>query len=177
MANVLKLVNGIARMVGLVTGDIYEGTQIVPGGGYSINDLVTLPDSGTYESKDLEVHLAGQFLEVDINYEYVGSVTRTQIKLLMDIAEGLRLQFRVEGDPTVIYDDVWVVPSGGYTTGDPIDVPNSGSFYGKEMKIYINGQFAEALYDYNAVGSAPYTQISVLADLFAKERVRFRKIS
>lgn len=75
------------------------------------------------------------------------------------------------------YDETLVVNAGGITTGTPITLPNSGSYTGDELEVFLNGQFLEPVIDFNIEGvSPPYTQISLTFDVNEGERLRFRKI-
>lgn len=94
MASIAKIVNGVVRMV--TTSPQYNQTVAVPVGGYASGLTLTLPASGTYLSADLQVLLDGTLLELGQDYNYVGSGTRTQITLLVDLFEGERLMYRVD---------------------------------------------------------------------------------
>ena len=108
MAKKLTLVNGIPRMVDeSASPAIYdEYIDIVISGASGDNQLngpisagvgVSLPDSGTYESHELEVYLSGQRLEDIIDYAYVGpSGTRTDVAFTFDLEVGDRIRFRVD---------------------------------------------------------------------------------
>jgi len=54
----------------------------------------TLPNAETYKSTELEVYLNGQLLENLIDYNYVGSIPRTQVTFTFDILTTDRLRFR-----------------------------------------------------------------------------------
>jgi hypothetical protein len=158
------------------TTSIYDEVVVVPAGGYSINTIITLPNSGSYDGADLEVYLEGQFLEEGQDYEYVGSGSgKTQIKVINHAwQEGERARYRIEGIAAAIYDEVYVIPAGGLATGTEITLPNSGSYGGDDLEVYLGGQFLEPLFDYNYIGSAPYTKIALTFDIDEDERLRFR---
>jgi len=59
-------------------------------------------------------------------------------------------------------------------TGDPITLPDSGTYEGNELEIYLNGNRMEDVADYNWLGSGTRTQISFTFDLEVGDRVRFR---
>jgi hypothetical protein len=179
MANTaLRLVNGIGRMqtiTGLDTSLIYDETidvsSVIPFG-----TNITLPNAGTYQSKELEVYLNGQFLEVGQHFNYVGTGTRTQIVMISrTLGDQDFLRFRKEGDPSLIYDES-LVP-GVLVANTPITLPNSGVFGGSDLRLYRNGQFLTHIFDYNYIGSMPpYTQFSLTFDLGATDRIRMRKV-
>lgn len=94
MAKFLRIINGVARMAneaGSVT--IYEETYTV-GSTITAGTSVTLPNSGTYTSDDIEVYLGGQKLDSLIDYNYVGSPPRTQVSFTFDLVTGDSLMFR-----------------------------------------------------------------------------------
>lgn len=57
---------------------------------------ITLPNSGTYQSDELEVYLNGQRLHLVIDYSYVGGPPRNKIILTFDLYSGDTLRFRTE---------------------------------------------------------------------------------
>lgn len=94
MGKFLRIINGAARQVEESgTPTIYEET-------YSVNSTITtgtpitLPASGTYNSDDLEVYLNGQKLDSLVDYNYVGSVPRTQVSFTFDLLDGDDVLFR-----------------------------------------------------------------------------------
>ena len=108
MAKKLALVNGLPRMIdesGSPT--IYDDYLKVVSSGASgeneINladvetgDLITLPNSGTYEGDELELYLNTDRLHDVFDYNYVGSGTRTQVSMTFDLEVGDLLRFRVD---------------------------------------------------------------------------------
>lgn len=175
MAKAGAIINGVIRMVDLSIEVNYDETLVVSEGGYSANDVITLPASGNYNSLDLMVFLNGQFLEPGADFDYEGVAPRTQIRLLReDLIEGDRLRLRVLGDPLLIYDETVVVPEGGFDAGTNITLPNSKTYADVELMVYLDGQLLEPLFDYNFVGTIPRTQIQLAAELFENERLRFR---
>ena len=174
----LKLVNGIPRMqiIAATSGAVYDKTYTVPGGGISAGTPITLPDAGTYEDIDLEVFRGGQFLEPGgIDYNYVGSGTRTQITLTEDLSEGELIRFRVEDAALTIYDETTVVGAGGISTGTSITLPGGGDYVGDDLEVFLNGEFMDQGIDWSTVGAAPRTQIQMTFDLVEGDRLRFRK--
>lgn len=77
--------------------DIYDETVVIGAGGLVAGSNITLPSAQEYEDTDLQVYLDGHFLEVVQDYNYVGSVPRTQIQTVFDLNEGERVRFRIEG--------------------------------------------------------------------------------
>lgn len=98
MATGLRLISGIPRMqdVSVVPGDIYDETTLM-GAPVTAGVSITLPASETYEDKELKIELNGQLLEAVIDYNYVGSIPRTQIQMTFDLVVGDRLRFK-KGD-------------------------------------------------------------------------------
>lgn len=103
----LKLINGIPTMTDESSAvPIYdEYISIVTSGASGDNELngpisavtnITLPNSGSYIDRELEVYLNGQRLEYIIDYEYVGSGAKTQLYIVFDLVVGDRLRFRVD---------------------------------------------------------------------------------
>lgn len=104
MANFLRGVNGVGRSfaesgtptVYLQTIDIVAaapvGNQLV--GPILAGSNITLPASGTYTGDELIVTLNGQYLDPVLDYNYVGSGSRTQISMTFDLIVGDRLDFK-----------------------------------------------------------------------------------
>ena len=69
---------------GEINGPITTGTPI------------TLPSSQTYESDELEVYINGMRVESLIDYNYVGSIPRTQVSFTFDIIVGDIIRFRID---------------------------------------------------------------------------------
>ena len=107
MANKLALINGLPRMVAeSAAPTIYDESLLVVAGSPGVGEIlgpintgnpITLPNSGTYESLELEIYLAGQRLEDVGDYNFVGGgPTRTQISFTFDIIVGDQIKFRVD---------------------------------------------------------------------------------
>jgi len=79
------------------SGAIYDEVIVIGSGGLSAGSLITLPGLKTYNDIDLKVYLNGQYLEVVEDYNYVGSIPRTQIQTVIDLFENERLRLRIEG--------------------------------------------------------------------------------
>ena len=175
----LKLVSGVPRMreiIGSSGSAVYDETYVVPGGGITAGTPVTLPNAGAYDDIDLEVYISGQFLEPSaIDYSYVGAgPSRTQVTFTEDLIEGERIRFRVEDSSVTIYDEITIVGVGGITTGTNIPLPNTGTYAGDDLEIYLNGEFMEKDLDWNEVGAQPRTNIQMTFDLVDGDRLRFR---
>lgn len=54
---------------------------------------ITLPNSGEYTDTELLVELNGQLLRSTIDYNYLGSIPRTQISILRDLTAGWTVRF------------------------------------------------------------------------------------
>ena len=154
---------------------IYDENFTVSAGGLAINDLVTLPNSGSYTDKDLEVYFNGQLLEDGIDFDYVGSDPRTQIKVLRTFEENEEIRFRNEFEAVDVYDETIVVGAGGLSAGSTVTLPATETYTDIDLTVYLDGQLLEAGQDYNYVGVAPRTQIQLVIDLLETERLRFRK--
>lgn len=107
MGKKLQLVNGIPKMIDeSATPPIYdEYIDIVASGASGDNALnvpvaagtpITLPNSGTYISEELEVYIGGQRLEDFVDYNYVGTGVRSQISMTFDLEVSDRIRFRVD---------------------------------------------------------------------------------
>jgi hypothetical protein len=175
MASVLSLINGKPRtiQIGGASG-IYDETYTVGSGGLPVNSIITLPNAGEYESADLKVFLHGQFWEDGVDFNYVGSGTRTQIEILEALNEGDTLRFRVEGSAGSIYDETIVIGAGGLAASSLVTLPNSKTYNDVDLKVFLNGQFLEVVEDFTYVGSIPRTQIQTVFDLEEGERLRLR---
>jgi len=105
-STVLTLVNGVPRSVSApVYVPIYETSlQLVsgsPGAGQITGPIVagtniTLPSGQQYNSTDLTVFLNGDRMEAVYDYNYVGTVPRTQIQMTFNLVVGDLLVFRVD---------------------------------------------------------------------------------
>ena len=80
-----------------------------------------------------------------------------------------------EASTTTIYDQSIDVASP-ITTGTPVTLPASGTYYSQELEVYFNGQVLDDVTDYNFVGSPPRTQVAFTFDLVIGDKIRFRKI-
>jgi hypothetical protein len=105
----LQLVNKLPRMTAESSSGptIYDEYLTVVSSGASgdheINvadaeagDSITLPLSGTYEGDELEIYYNNTRLEDVVDYNWVGSGTRTQISLTFNAKTGDRIRFRVD---------------------------------------------------------------------------------
>lgn len=155
---------------------IYDETYTVPGGGLSSGSNITLPNSGTYENKDLRVYVNGQLWEDGVDFDYVGAAGpgKTEIQILQDLEAGELVRFRVQGTAISIYDETVVIGAGGLVAGSNITLPNSETYDDIDLQVYLDGHFLQVVEDYNYVGSIPRTQIQTVFDLNEGERVRFR---
>jgi hypothetical protein len=97
MASFLQLINGVPRMVADTT--VYDQTYTIPAGGVSAGVPITLPSSKTYNSSELEVQLNGVGMFVTSDYNYVGSVPRTQISFTYDLPQNYVVRFRIDRLP------------------------------------------------------------------------------
>lgn len=96
MAKVLTIVNGVPRMIEVVSGGAVYEEVIVIGSNYPNGGFFTLPNSKTYSGKELEVYLNDGYLEAGEDYEYSGiAPNRTQINVIIPLVNTDRLRFRI----------------------------------------------------------------------------------
>lgn len=102
MAKKLALVNGIPRMTEeSASPAIYSQTYTVPS-LITAGTAITLPASGSYVGEELEVRLNGVRQEIVLDYNYVGSGTKTQISFTFDLYASPSadiINFRVDRAP------------------------------------------------------------------------------
>lgn len=170
----LSLINGIGRMITVSSLSAFYDEKITYNSTVTAGSNITLPSSGQYSGTDLRVFLAGIFLEVGVDYTYVGTAPRTQIQILLDITSGDTLRFRrnLSADPVYIYDQV--VTGSNVTAGNNITLPLSKTYQDAELELYLGGQLLQPVVDYNYVGSIPRTQVTLTFDLYSTDRLRFR---
>lgn len=104
----LALINGIPRMTAESGSPIIydEYLDVVVSGASGPNQInqasattgtsITLPVSGTYIGLELEVYLNGTRVEDVIDYNFVGSGTKTQVAFTFDLVASDRVRFRVD---------------------------------------------------------------------------------
>lgn len=91
-----------------------------------------------------------------------------------------------ESSATTIYDERLTVVSGApansnevtgpVTTGVSVTLPNSGTYSGLELQVYLNGDRIEPVFDYNYVGTGgSKTQIQFTFDLVVGDTIDFVK--
>jgi hypothetical protein len=84
----LALVNGRPKMTAeAASPTIYDETYTLVS-NISTGTPITLPNSGTYTSEELEVRLNGIRMDSGIDYNFVGSPPRTQISFTFDLLGG-----------------------------------------------------------------------------------------
>lgn len=73
------------------------------------------------------------------------------------------------------YDDTYsvVVDVAGPSL---VTLPSSGTYDSDELIVELNGQALRPTEDYTFAGSPPRTQVSIIQDLKAGDKVRFRKV-
>jgi hypothetical protein len=173
----LTLINGRPQMATVSTVTAIYDQTFAAVANYSSGTLITLPNGGVYQNKDLRVYLNGAFWEANIDYTYPsGSPPFTQIEILQNIVLNDSLHFRINqsANPLTIYDQVIIVNST-ITTGTNITLPSSQTYSDVELEVYLNGQLMQSVVDYNYVGALPpRTQIAMTFDLIAGDRLRFR---
>jgi len=100
------------------------------------------------------------------------------------IVNGIPRMVEESGTPPIYDDYLDVVQSGASganeinvsdgETGDPVTLPNGGTYEGDELEVYLNGNRLEDVADYNWLGSGTRTQLAFTFDLEVGDRVRFR---
>lgn len=99
------------------------------------------------------------------------------------LSNGIPRSFNEASSVTIYDEELEVVQSGAGAgeinvadaeTGDPITLPSGQTYEDDELEIYLNGQRAGVLSDYNYVGGIPRTQISFTFDLVVGDVIRFR---
>lgn len=100
MSKILKLVNGVPRMVALNVADtsIYN-QQLNINSTITAGTSISLPSSGTYNSTELHIFLNGVRLYFTEDYTHIGSAPRTQVQFLFDLVDGDQLLFHREWNP------------------------------------------------------------------------------
>jgi len=97
MAKVLRLVNGLPRMIDEASSVvIYDETSVIGPGGVTTGASFTLPAGRTYIGIELEIYLNGQRLEDVLDYNFVGSGSRTQVSFTFDLVQGDVVRFRID---------------------------------------------------------------------------------
>lgn len=92
---------------------------------------------------------------------------------VLRLSNGVARGFQ-DGSSITIYDEYVTIGVGGLAANTAITLPLSQTYTADELEVYINGQRADVLIDFNYVGSAPRTQITITFALFEGEIIRFR---
>ena len=88
------------------------------------------------------------------------------------------------GSPPIYNEYLTVVASGAGAneinvgdaeSGDYITLPNSGTYEGEELWVFLNGNHLAYPFDYNYVGSGTMTQVSMTFDLVVGDVILFIK--
>lgn len=81
-----------------------------------------------------------------------------------------------ESASPAIYDESVVLVSN-VNAGVNYTLPNSGSYSGDELEVYLDGQVLDSGSDFNFVGAGPTrTQVAFTFNLIIGDNIRFRKI-
>jgi len=94
MGKFLRLSNGVPRSFDESSSVTIYDQAIDVGSIITTGTAVTLPASGTYDSQELEVYLNGQVLDDVTDYNFVGTVPRTQVAFTFQLEVGDRIRFR-----------------------------------------------------------------------------------
>lgn len=97
MTQFLTLVNGVPRMRSESSSlTIYDEEVEIGAGGLTTGTALSLPESGSYNSDELEVYLNGQRLDVLLDYNYYGTVPRTAVTFTFDLVHYDVIRFRID---------------------------------------------------------------------------------
>jgi len=90
-----------------------------------------------------------------------------------------------EASSNPIYDEELLVVSSGasgeneingpISAGTSITLPNSGTYEGEELEIFVNKFVQEDVLDFNYVGSGTKTQVQFTFDMEVDDVIVFRK--
>ena len=94
MGKFLRLIAGVPRSVDEAASSTIYDQAIDVASPITTGTPVTLPSGGTYDSQELEVYFNGQVLDDVTDYNFVGSVPRTQVAFTFDLIVGDRIRFR-----------------------------------------------------------------------------------
>lgn len=102
---------------------------------------------------------------------------------VLSLVNGIPRMVDESGSPAIYDVNILVVSGtpadqyelqGPIDTGTPITLPESKTYLGEELEVYLNDIREDELIHYNQVGSGTKTQISFLFDLIVGDRIRFR---
>ena len=91
----------------------------------------------------------------------------------LSLVNGLARMTAESSNPT-IYDQSYTAV-GAITSGTPITLPNSGTYTGLELEVFLNGIRINLTSDFSYVGSGTKTQISMAYNLENNDVLRFCK--
>lgn len=93
MTNFLRISNGYARPYSESSAVPIYTQAYVPGLTITAGTAVTLPSSGTYTGKELMIFVNGVKSEYLIDFNYVGSGTKTQVSFTFDLKSSDNIEF------------------------------------------------------------------------------------
>lgn len=96
MGKVLRIVNGIPRQVDESASPVIYDEVVTINTTITTGTSLTLPSSRTYDSAELEIYLNTQRLVPLVDYNYVGSVPRTQVSFTFDLLNTDRIRYRID---------------------------------------------------------------------------------
>jgi hypothetical protein len=88
MGRFLRLSNGVQRSFDESSSTTIYDQVVSVGSTINAGTNITLPASQTYNSSELEIVFNGQFLIPGTDYNYIGTVPRTQISFNMSLISG-----------------------------------------------------------------------------------------
>lgn len=91
---VLALINGVPRS-GPASGVTIYDQRYAVSGPITAGIPVTLPASQTYSNSELQIYLNGDRLEATYDYNYVGSIPRTQVTFTFALVSNDAVDFRI----------------------------------------------------------------------------------
>ncbi len=88
------------------------------------------------------------------------------------IVNGVWRQKTMPGTATA-YEEAYSV-SSTITAGSNVTIPNSQSYDGSELFVFVNGQALYEPTDFQYVGTSPRTQVAFTFDLFSGDVILFK---
>lgn len=95
MGKFLRLSNGVARSFEEAAGTPAYNEVIDVASDISAGTPVTLPNSGTYEDKEILIFVNGKYIQLGEGWNLVGVAPRTQVSFSDDILTGDLISFYI----------------------------------------------------------------------------------
>lgn len=167
MARTLSIINGVPRAIDVVPGtDIYEETTVIQGEvSFSSGSVTHAGTTSTYlvsPQPDLNLQIGDIVTISGFSANNNGTFEVTGVT-----AAEISVENTSGSDQTLF-------PTVGSIVLETFELPNGKTYTDKELEVYLNDSVLEVGQDYEYVGAAPRTQIKMLTDLVATDRIRFR---